>query len=124
MSSDGADEVDDRVGDDARGLMIRSRAVCQTVLKLAWSGSVPYWVLVASAMAVRGPQQLADDQQGVDLLVDAVGGAGPQDPAAEDGQLHFQAGRFGLPALVIQRGQCGCRVAGVVEQGGRVSRRW
>ena len=34
--------------------------------------------------------------QGVDLLLDAVGGAGPQDPAAEDGRLQLQVGGLDL----------------------------
>ena len=78
-----------------------SRAVFRAMVKLARSGSMPGWVLVASAMARR--RSLVADQQGVDLLVDAGGGAGAQDPAAQDGGFQLQVGGFDLPALVVER---------------------
>ena len=56
----------------------------------------------AGGVGHGGAQQLVGDQQGVDLLLDAVGGAGAQDPAAQDGGLEFQVGGFDLPPLVIE----------------------
>jgi hypothetical protein len=55
---------------------------------------------------------------GVDLLVDPGGGAGAQDPPAQDGGLEFEVGGLDFPALVIQPDQLGCWVAAGVEQGG------
>src|SRR6266508_4624421 len=54
-----------------------------------------------------GAQGLVGDQEGVDLLVDAIGGSGPQDAPAEDGGFQFQVGRFDLPPLVVERDQVG-----------------
>src|SRR4249920_1428638 len=41
----------------------------------------------------------------MDLLVDASGGAGAEDPPAQDAGLQFQVGSFDLPSLVVQRDQ-------------------
>ena len=51
-------------------------------------------------------------------MLDAVGGAGAQDPAAEDGGFQFQIGGLDLPPLVIQLDQFTGRVAVRIEQGG------
>ena len=65
-----------------------------------------------------GAQCLVGNQQGVDLLLDPVGGAGAQDPAAEDCGLELEVGGLDFPALVIENGQVAGGVAGRVGQGG------
>ena len=65
----------------------------------------------------RGAQRLVGDQQGLDLLLDAVGGAGAQDAAAEDGGLELKVGGLDLPALVVEGRQFAGRVAVRVEPG-------
>src|SRR6266545_7565086 len=54
----------------------------------------------------------------MDLLVDAGGGAGAQDPPAQDAGLQLQVGGLDLPALVVQRDQRGRRPAPGIGQGG------
>jgi len=52
-------------------------------------------------------QDLVGDQQGVDLLADAGGGAGAQDPPAEDAGLELKVGGFdlsGSPGALLRRG--------------------
>ena len=71
----------------------------------------------AGGVGDGGAQHLVGDQQGVDLLVDAAGGAGAQDPAAEDGGLELEVGGLDLPALVVEDGELAGRVAGRVEAG-------
>src|ERR1700735_3160883 len=95
--------------------MTGSRAAFRATVKLARSGSVPGTVPAASAMAVRST--LVGDQQGVDLLVDAAGGAGAQDPAAEDGGLELEVGALDLPALAVECGDLAGGVAVRVEEG-------
>ena len=65
-----------------------------------------------------GSQGLVGDEQGVDLLFDAVGGAGAQHPAAQDGGLELEVGGLDLPSFVVEDGQVGGGVAGWVGQGG------
>ena len=109
--------------------MTWSRAAFRATAKLARSGSVPG--TVRGGVGDGGAQRLVGDQQGVDLLLDAVGGAGAQDAAAEDGGLELEVGGLDLPALVVENGQVTGGVAGRVEQGGdqpaagwRTARRW
>ena len=96
--------------------MTWSRAAFRAMVKLARSGSVPG--TVRGGVGDGGAQRLVGDQQGVDLLVDAGGGAGAQDPAAEDGGLELEVGGLDLPALVVEDGQVAGGVAGGVGQGG------
>jgi hypothetical protein len=46
----------------------------------------------AGGVGDGGAQGLVGNQQGVDLLLDPVGGAGAQDPAAEDRGLELEVG--------------------------------
>ena len=77
-----------------------SRAVFRAMVKLARSGSSAGPAV--GGVGHGGAQELVDDQQGVDFLVDAVGGAGAQDAAAEDAGFQFQVGGLDLPALVVE----------------------
>jgi hypothetical protein len=54
----------------------------------------------------------------VDLLVDALGSAGAQDPAAEDAGLDLQIGGFDLPSPVVDLDEFAGGVAARIEQGG------
>ena len=54
----------------------------------------------AGGVGDGGAQYLVGDQQGVDFLVDAAGGAGAQDPAAEDGRLELEVGGLNRPPLI------------------------
>ena len=90
--------------------MTWSRAAFRATVKLARSGSVPGTVL--GGVGDRGAQGLVGDQQGVDLLLDAVGGAGAQDAAAEDRGLELEVGGLDLPALVVEDDQVPGGVAG------------
>ena len=47
-----------------------------------------------------GAQDLVGDQQGVDLLGGPRGGAGAQDPPAQDGGFQFQVGSLNRPPLM------------------------
>ena len=47
-----------------------------------------------------GAQGLVGDQEGVDFLLDAVGGAGAQDAAAEDGGLELEVEGLNRPPLI------------------------
>ena len=78
--------------------MTWSRAVFRATAKLARSGSVPGTVL--GGVGDGGAQGLVCDQQGVDLLLDAVGSAGAQDAAAEDGGLELEVGGLIRPSLM------------------------
>ena len=49
-----------------------------------------------------GAQGLVGDEQSVDLLLDAVGGAGAQHAAAEDGGLELDVGDLDLPSFVVR----------------------
>ena len=86
---------------------IWSRAVFRAVVKLARSGSSAG--LAVGGVDHRGAQQLVDDEQGVDLLVDAVGGAGAQDASAQDRGFEFEVGGLDFPALVVKPDQFGGR---------------
>ena len=70
----------------------------------------------AGGVGDGGAQHLVGDQQGAGLLVDAAGGAGAQDPAAEDGGLELEVGALDLPALAVKNGDLGGGVAGRVER--------
>src|SRR5436190_14508173 len=93
-----------------------SRAVCQAMVRLARSGSGAGDG--GGGVGHGGAQQLVGDQQGVDLLGEAGGGAGAQDPAAQDGGFHLQVGGLDLPPLVVKAHQAAGGVAVVVAQGG------
>jgi hypothetical protein len=97
-------------------LMIWSRAALSAMVKLARSGVGARDG--ADGVGHGGAQDLVGDQQGVDLLVHAGGGAGAQDLAAEDGGLELEVGRLDFPALVVERDQVAGRVAAGVGQGG------
>ncbi|WP_447139147.1 hypothetical protein [Micromonospora sp. LZ34] len=82
MAADDADQVDVGVGDDAGG-------VDDLVTGGGQGGGEAGLVGIDVGLAVGGvdhggEQQLVDDEQGVDFLVDAVGGSGAQHPSGQD----------------------------------------
>ena len=114
--ADGPGQVGDGAGEDAGG---EDDLVAGGVQGDGEAGPVGVGARDgAGGVGDRGAQHLVGDQQGVDLLVDAVGGAGAQDPAAEDGGLELEVGGLDLPALAVENGDLAGGVAGRVEQGG------
>jgi len=116
VASDGAGQVDDGGGDDARCLddlvagCLPGDDESRPVGVCARGG--------AGGVGHGGAQQLVGDEQGVDLLVDPGGGAGAQHAPAEDGGLQLEVGGLDLPAFVVEADQAAGRVAVVVAQGG------
>ena len=87
-------EVDAGAGDDARG---EDHLVAGGVEGDSEAGPVGVGARRrARGVGDRGAQRLVSDQQGVDFLLDAVGGAGAQDAAAEDGGLELEVGGLDL----------------------------
>ena len=109
-------EVGDGAGDHARG---QDDLVAGGVQGDGEAGPVRVGARDrARGVGDGGAQGLVGDQQGVDLLLDAVGSAGAQDAAAEDGGLELEVGGLDLLPFVIQDGQVAGRVAGRIGQGG------
>src|SRR5216684_4407824 len=80
-----------------RGLTRSRRAGSR--LARTWRPMVPVRVGAghgSGGVGHGGAQDLVGDQEGVDLLVDPGGGAGPQDPPAEDRGFDFQVGGLDL----------------------------
>ena len=103
-------EVGDGAGDHARG---QDDLVAGGVQGDGEAGPVGVGARDrARGVGDGGAEGLVGDQQGVDLLLDAVGGAGAQDAAAEDGGLELEVGGLDLPPFVVQDGQVAGGVAG------------
>jgi hypothetical protein len=80
VPADRADQVDDGAGDHVRGL---DELVAGGLVGDGEAGPVRIDIgLGAGRVGHGGAQQAVDHQQGVDLLLDAGGGAGAQYPAA------------------------------------------
>jgi hypothetical protein len=93
-AADRSGEVDDGVGGDAR---CEDDLVAGGVQGDGEAG--PVRVRAGNGrggVGDGGAEGLVGDEQGVDLLLDAVGGAGAQDAAAEDGGLELEVGGFDL----------------------------
>src|SRR5581483_3050676 len=71
-----------------------------------------------SGVGDGGADGLVGDEQGVDLLLDAVWGAGAQDAAAEDGGFELEVAGLYLPAFVVEGDDLCGGVAGGVGQSG------
>jgi len=100
VAADGADEVDDGVGDDAGGF---DELVAGGVE--GDGEAAPVGIDVGPAdrgVGDRDAQRLVGDEQGVDLLLDPGRGAGAQDPAAEDGLFEFQEGGLDPSPVVVE----------------------
>jgi hypothetical protein len=86
-AADPAGEVDAGAGDDARG---QGDLVAGGVQGDGEAGPVGVGARDgAGGVGDGGAEGLVGDEQGVDLLLDAVGGAGAQDAAAEDRGLQL-----------------------------------
>jgi hypothetical protein len=85
-----ADQVDDGAGDDAGGLDEQVAGGVQGDGEAAAVGVDAAFGL--NRVSDGDPQDLVTGQQGVDLLGDPGGGAGAQDPAAEQAGFQFQVG--------------------------------
>src|SRR6266702_466960 len=117
-AADPAGEVDSGAGDDARG---QGDLVAGGVQGDGEAGAVGVGAGGGrGGVGDGGAQGLVGDEQGVHLLLDAAGGAGPQDAAAADGGLQLEVGGLDLPALMVENGQVEGWEAGRVGQGGDV----
>src|SRR5437773_3137269 len=115
-AADVAGQVDGGAGGDAGGL---DELVAGGVQGEGEAGPVGVGAgLGGGGVGHGGAQDLVGDQQGAGLLVHAAGGAGAQDPAAQDGGLQFAVGRFDVPPLVVKRDEFAGRVAVGAGQGG------
>lgn len=117
VTADGADEINVGAGDDVGGQD-------ELVPGGGEGGGEAGPVRVGARDAVggvghRGPQCLVGGQQGPDLLLDAVGGAGPQDVPAQDRGLQLRVGGFDLPAFVVEPDEFTGRVSGGIGEGGQ-----
>ncbi len=91
---DGAGQVDDGSGDDSGCLLdlVAGGLPGDGEAGPVGIGAGPG----AGGVGDGGAQQLAGDEQGVDLLGDPGRGPGAQDPAAEDGGLELEVCGFDL----------------------------
>jgi hypothetical protein len=96
--------------------MTWSRAAFRAMAKLPRSGVGARGC--ARGVGDCGAEGLVGDQQSVDFLLDAVGGAGAQHAAAQDGGLEFEVGGLDLPSFVVEDGQVAGGVTGGAGQGG------
>ena len=115
VAADGADEVDDGVGDDPGGV---DELVAGGVQGDGEAAPVGIDVgLGEGGVEDRCAERLVGDEQGVDLLLDPARGAGAQHPAAEGGRLQLQERGLDLPPIMVQRDDLSGGAVGVEDRG-------
>jgi len=98
--ADGPCQVDGGAGGDARG---QDDLVAGGVQGDREAGPVGVGARESGGgVGDGGAQGLVGDEQGPDLLLDAVGCAGAQDAAAEDGGLELEVAGLYFPALPVE----------------------